>query len=293
MAQLTLYPGDFPVSPSAQRENEWAARMTVSSGLKLLESLALSGPSGLYLKTLLACSAFWNQHHFLEWKYKRLSFFVRTKTGKQIKPSSVSSEESLELSSTKLGELDIYFPHLVTAHQSLCVFQLVPSAPRIAGTGYGLLPTPVASQRKESSVHWATRYQADNRRPKSPTLIVALDLLIQASHNNLILDSQAVSSYRQRTGPLSNLHRVIAKMKMGFFPTPTATDAKGSITAGGLTRKDGRTRADSLRNIPAITGLAGQLNPLFVAEMMGFPVDWTLSAFQNGATKASTPLATP
>jgi hypothetical protein len=34
------------------------------------------------------------------------------------------------------------------------------------------------------------------------------------------------------------------------------------------------------------TGTDSQLNPLFVAEMMGFPTDWTILPFQNGETKA-------
>jgi hypothetical protein len=29
-------------------------------------------------------------------------------------------------------------------------------------------------------------------------------------------------------------------------------------------------------------GTDSQLNPLFVAEMMGFPTDWTILPFQNG-----------
>jgi hypothetical protein len=33
------------------------------------------------------------------------------------------------------------------------------------------------------------------------------------------------------------------------------------------------------------TGTTFQLNPLFVAEMMGFPVDWLTLPFQGGATK--------
>jgi hypothetical protein len=34
------------------------------------------------------------------------------------------------------------------------------------------------------------------------------------------------------------------------------------------------------------TGKTSQLNPLFVAEMMGFPTDWTILPFQSGETKA-------
>ena len=33
-------------------------------------------------------------------------------------------------------------------------------------------------------------------------------------------------------------------------------------------------------------GKTSQLNPQFVAEMMGFPTDWTILPFLNGETKA-------
>jgi len=33
------------------------------------------------------------------------------------------------------------------------------------------------------------------------------------------------------------------------------------------------------------TGEPSQLNPRFVAEMMGFPVNWTVLPFQNGTKK--------
>jgi hypothetical protein len=40
-------------------------------------------------------------------------------------------------------------------------------------------------------------------------------------------------------------------------------------------------------NIQYQAGTTFQLNPLFVAEMMGFPVNWMILPFQNGETKAS------
>lgn len=293
MEQLTLYPGDSPASHSASPANDRAARITVSSGLRLCVSLTLSGPAGSYLKTLLASSAFWNRHHFLEWRSKRLSFFVRAKQTVRQKSSSDSSEESLQPSLSKSGQLDIYFPHLSTARQSLVVFQLVVSAPRTGGTAFGLLPTPTATYRRESAAHWASRYQQGGRRPKSPTLIVAIDLLIQAARTQELAKYAVTGRYQERAKPLEGLTEMLHHLEIGLFPTPTATDAKGSASPEGLTRKGGRSRADSLRNIPAITGLPGQLSPLFVAEMMGFPVNWTVSAFQNGGRKASMPSATP
>lgn len=99
----------------------------------------------------------------------------------------------------------------------------------------------------------------------------------------------------------------------GLLPTPTTSDHKPGYSPVGLTRSDGKSRIDSLRCIPAMTfehctqrsGKTSQLNPLFVAEMMGFPPDWTLlpflsesqnpenlSPFQNGEPKASKPTET-
>jgi site-specific DNA-cytosine methylase len=39
-------------------------------------------------------------------------------------------------------------------------------------------------------------------------------------------------------------------------------------------------------------GKTSQLNPRFVAEMMGFPVNWTELPFQSGELKASKPTET-
>jgi hypothetical protein len=62
-----------------------------------------------------------------------------------------------------------------------------------------------------------------------------------------------------------------------MLPTPTAT----SDPKGGCTRHD-----------PTL-GKTSQLNPRFVAEMMGFPVNWTELPFQSGEPKASKPTETP
>lgn len=42
----------------------------------------------------------------------------------------------------------------------------------------------------------------------------------------------------------------------------------------------------------AVSGRSSQLNPLFVSEMMGFPVNWTVLPFLPGAEKASKPTGT-
>jgi hypothetical protein len=74
-----------------------------------------------------------------------------------------------------------------------------------------------------------------------------------------------------------------------LLPTPTASCANGGTKAQ---RKDGKTRESELNHWATInrdesqaTGATSQLNPRFVAEMMGFPVDWTVLPFQSGETK--------
>jgi hypothetical protein len=77
---------------------------------------------------------------------------------------------------------------------------------------------------------------------------------------------------------------------MGMLPTPTTRDYKSGVSPNAMIRKDGKSRADQLSNIPVMIGkhrsqtgtISHQLNPQFVAEMMGFPTDWTELPFLSG-----------
>lgn len=78
----------------------------------------------------------------------------------------------------------------------------------------------------------------------------------------------------------------------GLLLTPTMRDYQPSVSPAGLVRKNGRRRDDALCNIPVMIGQhcqqndgkTSQLNPLFVEEMMGYPLMWTTLPFlsQNG-----------
>lgn len=73
-------------------------------------------------------------------------------------------------------------------------------------------------------------------------------------------------------------------------PTPVASDHTGSCTIRKMTKSNGAPRTDSLRNMPAVIGMDGdrlngrvfQLSPLFVEEMMGYPLMWTTLPFLTG-----------
>lgn len=75
-----------------------------------------------------------------------------------------------------------------------------------------------------------------------------------------------------------------------LLPTPVASDHTGSCTIRKMTKSNGAPRTDSLRNMPAVIRMDGdrlngrvfQLSPLFVEEMMGYPLMWTTLPFLTG-----------
>jgi hypothetical protein len=73
--------------------------------------------------------------------------------------------------------------------------------------------------------------------------------------------------------------------KRGMLPTPTVNDMKNAtLPPSQLERQD-----SIVKRILQTTqiGKTSQLNPLFVAEMMGFPPNWTVLPFQSGETNQS------
>lgn len=79
----------------------------------------------------------------------------------------------------------------------------------------------------------------------------------------------------------------------GLIPTPTASSHHNGCCKE---RKDGTSRKSELNHyIAAQTGKTSQLNPLFVEEMMGFPLMWTTLPFlsQSGDRNQSKDTETP
>jgi hypothetical protein len=69
----------------------------------------------------------------------------------------------------------------------------------------------------------------------------------------------------------------------GMLPTPAARDYKGGKSKQALEKR--RERGNLIETLPDKFPLdlkTSQLNPRFVAEMMGFPENWTELPFLNG-----------
>ena len=80
--------------------------------------------------------------------------------------------------------------------------------------------------------------------------------------------------------------------KMGLLPTPTANDAKNVTLPVSQGIRNGLPKT-AMQSDEYRTGTGSRLNPLYVAEMMGFPVNWLVSPFLGGAGKPSKPAETP
>ena len=64
-----------------------------------------------------------------------------------------------------------------------------------------------------------------------------------------------------------------------LLPTPTMRDYKGAPTIENIQKRGRNPMTNNLADCFAQTGKTSQLNPLFVEEMMGFPLMWTTLPF--------------
>lgn len=76
---------------------------------------------------------------------------------------------------------------------------------------------------------------------------------------------------RQNSGGTEFSAQLHDLARSGMLPTPTAQQARGNAS---------RNRNKGNLNYLSPVGSGSQLNPRFVAEMMGFPVNWTQLPFQ-------------
>jgi hypothetical protein len=78
-----------------------------------------------------------------------------------------------------------------------------------------------------------------------------------------------------------SMHSITLCRWASMLPTPTASDHR-------YRRKSCKWKGqDLVSQVQERSGTTGQLNPRFVAEMMGFPPNWTELPFQNGKTSQS------
>lgn len=256
-----------PASPSPSPDKERARKMTVTSGLICLGPYVKSGPIGSLVRMLLASSRWYNPARRLTWVTdilysERWSLYIENGKNMSLRPFA-------EI----LNRKDI--------PSNRYLYRLVPSVHRTAETAFGLLPTPMARDFSP---------RGPNCRQKGLPEIIR-ERLLPTPLATEIHHRERVEQWK-REGRLSmhdaedgekNPNGLIDFLDFhGLLPTPTARDWKGASTLENLQKKGKKPHQGSLPDFFAQTGKSFQLNPLFVAEMMGFPPDWTVLPFLPG-----------
>ena len=257
----------FHASPSPLPAGERVRRTAVTSGLTCSVPFTRSGPVGLLVRTLVASSRWYSPARRLTWDVsplcsERISLYTVSGRNTSSRPSAVI-----------LSVKDI--------PSSRCLFRLVPSVPRTEGTVSGLLPTPIASDFKVRG--------PGSQQKGLPEII--REMLLPTPTATEIHHWQRVERWK-RQGRTS-MHETEDGEKNPNGLTDFL-DFHGLLpTLEHIGRKGKNPRQGGLPDSFAQTGRSFQLNPLFVAEMMGFPVNWTVSPFLPGGSNPSRDTETP
>ena len=257
----------FHASPFPLPAGERVRRTAVTSGLTCSVPFTRSGPVGLLVRTLVASSRWYSPARRLTWDVsplcsERISLYTVSGRNTSSRPSAVI-----------LSVKDI--------PSSRCLFRLVPSVPRTEGTAYGLLPTPMARDYS----------------PRGPNCLqkglpeIIREMLLPTPTAAEIHHWQRVERWK-RQGRTS-MHETEDGEKNPNGLTDFL-DFHGLLpTLEHIGRKGKNPRQGGLPDSFAQTGRSFQLNPLFVAEMMGFPTSWTVLPFLPGGSSPSRDTGTP
>lgn len=171
-----------------------------------------------------------------------------------------------------------------------------------------LLPTPMASDATTGAIigkndHFITTGNGTPRKINQNGIngSVGLARMVQLLPTP---NAREADKYSKKYNPNSQMGTALTAMAVnGMLPTPIRRDYQPSVSPQTLKRKDGKMRTDSLCNLPVMLGehclqnggRTSQLNPLFVEEMMGFPLMWTTLPFlsQNGDRNQLKDMETP
>ena len=249
--QSTYLPEASHASLTALPENDLEKKMTATSGRKCLEQLEKFNRVGLWAKTLadllIGMEGWYSTRCKLTWK----------------------------LRGTKSGRM---------------YFQLVPSTLPTEGIGFGLLPTPTTQEptseceltetgRRKATV--GTSSHGLNLGRMAGMSMLPTPTAVQRDHPERVkrLIATGAKTMMSRNNGENRPNSILdAIMFLGMLPTPTADDNPAKNT--------GKRNQDGLQKRAfQTTGKTGQLNPLFVAEMMGFPPNYLELPFLNTEMK--------
>jgi len=155
----------------------------------------------------------------------------------------------------------------------------------------GLLPTPTAIDSTNATATMkSTQVKEGSMHSVTLTRAMAMALLPTPRANKV--NGCNLNSEKLANRNKGNLEETVAMWNVsGMLPTPAAVNYKGASSTEALKNRGRlKKKADDLANQFHQPGKSSQLNPRFVAEMMGFPPNWTELPFQGGEANQSKPM---
>ena len=304
----------FLVNHSLSQAKEKERMITVTSGLICSGPYMRSGPIGSLVRTLLASSRWYSPARRLKWEVnplysERVSLYLKDGSNMLLKPFAVILNVKDIPSSRYLYRL--VPSELPTAGTGYGLLPTVTAqdykrrGPNSRQQGLPemiheiLLPTPLATEihhpervHKWKQAHAPSLHSQLKGEKKPNGLSDFLDFYGMLLPTPVASDAGvgAVMGKNDKiiVTPKGKVRKINQKghvwsVGLGrmaeLLPTPTARDWKGAASPESLEKRGRIPEKNSLPDFFARTGKSFQLNPLFVAEMMGFPPDWTVSPF--------------
>ena len=267
---------DSPANPSPSLVEERERTITATSGLRCFERYGRYTPLGSLVKTLLESRRWWSPAKSLRWDAqtifsKRITYIEKkadshsTKSAQTSKPKDIPSNRLL--------------------------FQLAVSERPTEGIESGLLPTPNAMDIPHKDMEINERGRRNPKKGKTDHSLGLEDMAVAK-----LLPTPCnieATKFTKTINPNSQMGQGLTALAVnGLLPTPTAMEIKHYNRVKGLkekgakgmySRKNGALRPNGLTDFldfnNQVGGKTSQLNPLFVEEMMGFPLMWTALPF--------------
>lgn len=304
-------PEDSHANPSPSLVEERERTITATSGLRCFERYGRYTPLGSLVKTLLESRRWWSPAKSLRWDAqtifsKRITYIEKkadshsTKSVQTSKPKDIPSNRLLfQLAVSERPTEGIEYGLLPTPnamdipHKDMEINERGRRNPKRGKTDHSLgledmavaklLPTPCSIE----GTKFTKTINPNSQMGQGLTALAVNGLLstptaMEVKHSNRVkgLKEQGVKGmYSRKNGALRPNGLTDFLDFNGMMPTPSARDWKG-CTNPGVKKVNGNVYGETLPDtVKKVTGSTSQLNPLFVEEMMGFPLMWTALPF--------------
>ena len=280
---------DSPANPSPSLAEERERTITATSGHRCFERYGRYTPLGSLVKTLMESRRWWSPAKSLRWDAqtifsKRITYTERKADSPSTK--SVQTSKPKDIPSNRL------------------LFQLVPSEHHTEETEFGLLPTVQTQGLKQCNKKGKTEFVPLDLLPTPNAMDIAhkdMEINERGQRNpkrgktdhSLGLEDMAVAKllptpcsieatkFTKTINPNSQMGQGLTALAVnGLLLTPTASDGiRANMNMQDLKKHNKENSNLAEQIVHKVGGGTSQLNPLFVEEMMGFPLMWTALPF--------------